>query len=270
MQLGAEIIDNDVDRDLVMNKMARTLRQGTLWTKNRDGKGIIKALRIAMPTASRRTCVIHYNKNFASLYPGAWFHAFFYIAANLRNTEKIELWARFKFDTNLKCDDNTNNFVKSFNHAIIKFRGLPILTMVEEIRKLTGSRFMKRFKKLQKWNGRLVPFVHKKLLITEMESRNCTHLSQQLPHKVLGSGTTKCKTCKHLGYNATTCGRPRDEHGRLLTKRKRRPIEGRVPKPRGRPKKQKAATLTPTPSIIAAAQAGPSTQCSQVGASQAT
>ncbi|KAJ8438844.1 hypothetical protein Cgig2_023036 [Carnegiea gigantea] len=30
VQLGAEIIDNDADRDLVMNKMARTLRQGTL------------------------------------------------------------------------------------------------------------------------------------------------------------------------------------------------------------------------------------------------
>ena len=30
LQLGAEIIDNDADRDLVVNKMARTLRQGTL------------------------------------------------------------------------------------------------------------------------------------------------------------------------------------------------------------------------------------------------
>jgi len=154
-----------------------------------------------MPTASRRTCVIHYYKNFASLYPGklhtqllytslnlgfwkkalseiaivhllgAWLHAFFYIAANayapfvhekamekimekdpgayhwLRDNEKLELWARFKFDTNLKCGDNTNNFVESFNHAIVKFRGLPILTMLEEIRKLIGSRVVKRFEK---------------------------------------------------------------------------------------------------------------------------
>ena len=59
----------------------------------------------------------------------------------LRDNEKLELWARFKFDTYLKCDDNTNNFVESFNHAIVKFRGLPILTMLEEITKLIGSRF---------------------------------------------------------------------------------------------------------------------------------
>ncbi|KAJ8436431.1 hypothetical protein Cgig2_013472 [Carnegiea gigantea] len=94
--------------------------------------------------------------------------------------------------------------------------------------------------------------------------------SQQLSYKALGSGTNRCKTCKHLGHNAPTCGRPRDEHGRLLTKRKRILIEDKIPKSRGRPKKQKPATLTPTPSTIAAAQAGPSTQCSQVGASQTT
>ncbi|KAJ8442544.1 hypothetical protein Cgig2_026486 [Carnegiea gigantea] len=46
------------------------------------GSGIIKALRNVMPTASMRTCVLHYYKNFASLYPSAWFHAFFYNTAN--------------------------------------------------------------------------------------------------------------------------------------------------------------------------------------------
>ncbi|KAJ8444068.1 LOW QUALITY PROTEIN: hypothetical protein Cgig2_030925 [Carnegiea gigantea] len=204
----------------------------------------------------------------------------------LRDNEKLELWIRFKFDTNLKCDDNTNNFVESFNHAIIK--GLPILTMLEEIRKLIRSR--------------LVPYMHKKLLMIELKSKNYTHLledyvedcftvekyknlynqivhpiatpqiwekrnfpdldppyaqrkmgrpsehkrrecpllesqSKQLSHKVLESGTTKCKTCKHLGHNAATCVRLRDEHRRLLTKRKRIPTEGRISKPQGRPKK---------------------------------
>ncbi|KAJ8420926.1 hypothetical protein Cgig2_030220 [Carnegiea gigantea] len=290
MQLGAEIIDSDADGDLIVNKMTRTIRQGTLWTRNRDGK----------------------------------------------------------FDTNLICDDNTNNFVKSFNHAIVKFRGLPILTMLEEIRKLIRSRFVKRFEKSQKWNGRLVSFVHKKLLITEMESRNCTHLvhANQGEFDVTEGHTNFTVRLQDKFYDyrkwqltglhykhAARCifrmkqqledymedyftlekyrnlynhiekrnlpnlnqpyaqrkiGRP-PEHKRreslnvplpesqsqqlphkAINQKEEETTEGRVPKPRGRPKKQKVATLTPTPSTTAAAQAGPSTQCSQVGASQAT
>lgn len=96
-------------------------------------KGIIKAVEKIMPQALRRICVLHFYKNFAANFPGAWFHFFFYIAANayldyvlkksmekikgkepaayewLRKNEPLEHWARFKFDDNLKCDDNTNN-----------------------------------------------------------------------------------------------------------------------------------------------------------------
>jgi len=48
--------------------------------------------------------------------------------------------------------------------------------MLEEIRKLIGSRFVIRFDKSQRWNGKLVSYVHKKLIQTEMESRNCRNL----------------------------------------------------------------------------------------------
>ena len=48
--------------------------------------------------------------------------------------------------------------------------------MLEEIKKLIGSMFVNRFEKSEKWNGRLVPYVHKKLIVIEMESRNYTHL----------------------------------------------------------------------------------------------
>jgi len=62
MQLGAEIIDNDADRDLVVNKMARTLRQGALWTRNRDGKvsllpGHIFTCEEDMLTIMREYCI---------------------------------------------------------------------------------------------------------------------------------------------------------------------------------------------------------------------
>jgi len=134
------------------------------------------------------------------LFLGAWFLTFFYITANayapfvyekamekirdqdsvayhwLRDNEKLELWPTFKFDPTLKCDDSTNNYVERFNHAILKFRGLPILTMLEEIRKLIRIRFVTRFDKSQRWNGKLLPYVHKKLMQVEMESRNCRNL----------------------------------------------------------------------------------------------
>ncbi|KAJ8431093.1 hypothetical protein Cgig2_007509 [Carnegiea gigantea] len=110
----------------------------------------------------------------------ASFHAYFYTAANaysacvhekameqikqkeaaayrwLRDTEPLEHWARFKFDQTLKCPDNTNNFVENFNHAILNFRGKPVFTMLEDIRKLVGGRFVKKFEKAQSWEGKII------------------------------------------------------------------------------------------------------------------
>ena len=36
------------------------------------------------------------------------------------------------------------------------------------------------------------------------------------------SGTKRCKTCKQMGHNKSTCGKPRDENGFLLAKYKRK------------------------------------------------
>ena len=68
---------------------------------------------------------------------------------------------RFKFDQTLKCPDNTNNFVESFNHAILNFRGKPVFTMLEDIRKLMEGWFVTRFKKTQSCEGKVIPSVEK-------------------------------------------------------------------------------------------------------------
>ncbi|KAJ8428742.1 LOW QUALITY PROTEIN: hypothetical protein Cgig2_022652 [Carnegiea gigantea] len=200
----------------------------------------------------------------------------------LRDNKKLEMWATSKFDTNLKCDDSTNNFVESFNHAIVKFRGLPIRRKSGNSLGIGLSRDLKSQKK---WKGKVVPYVHKKLIRIEMESRNYANLGEfevtkghtnltvscktgsmivennnsltsfanMLQDYVENCFTVEknrnlCKTCKQLGYNAATCGGPRDEHGRLLEKRKRTPTEGRVPRPWGKPKKQKPSASMPAPS----------------------
>ncbi|KAJ8421507.1 hypothetical protein Cgig2_013185 [Carnegiea gigantea] len=179
----------------------RKLMKNVVEGRHDEGyKGIIKTLKNIMPQASRRICVLHFYKNFASLYPGAWFDCFFYIAANaysefvfkkamdkikdkdisdfhwLRDNEPLEHWARFKFDQTLKVDDNTNNFVESFNNAIVKHREKPTYTMLEEIRKLIGARFDKRFQISADWDGKVTPFVEKKLKKVELESRNYCNL----------------------------------------------------------------------------------------------
>ncbi|KAJ8442656.1 hypothetical protein Cgig2_003700 [Carnegiea gigantea] len=71
MTLGHNSIDDDVGENLlIVNKMAKVFRQGKLWSRNRDGKDIIKALKNVMPQASRRKCVLHFQKNFISNYLG--------------------------------------------------------------------------------------------------------------------------------------------------------------------------------------------------------
>jgi len=48
--------------------------------------------------------------------------------------------------------------------------------MLEDIRKLVGGRFVKRFEKAQSWEGKVVPYVEKQLKLIEGESRNCSSI----------------------------------------------------------------------------------------------
>ncbi|KAJ8443103.1 hypothetical protein Cgig2_030871 [Carnegiea gigantea] len=156
--------------------------------------GIIKAIKKIMPQASKRICVMHFYKNFACQYTGTWFHRFFYTAANacspyvftkamdkiqekdasayhwLKDNEPLEHWARIKFDKALKSDDNTNNFVESFNNAIVKHWGKPVYNMLEKIR------FDRRFQLVASWDGKVTPYVEKKLRIIEIEARKCNNI----------------------------------------------------------------------------------------------
>ncbi|KAJ8437087.1 hypothetical protein Cgig2_016441 [Carnegiea gigantea] len=123
-----------------------------------------------MLIVSRRVCVIYLYKNFTSSNPvfitGCLVPCLFLYYCKCI----FYLWARFKFDQTLKYADNTNNFDQSFNHVILNFRGKPIFTMSEVIRKLVGGRFVKRFKKTQSWEVKVVHYVEKKLNLIECSS----------------------------------------------------------------------------------------------------
>ena len=287
----------------------------------------------------------------------------------LKDNEPLEHWARFKFDPTLKSDNNTNNFVESFNNAIVKHGGRPLYTMLEEIRKIVGSRFDKCFQLASSWESKVTPYVEKKLRMVEVESRNCINIvpagrgefdvlegstnftvrltehfcdcqkwqisglpckhaarcilrmnhslddycshwfstekyknlydaiihpisdpcmwgDTTLPvldppyelrkrgrpekhqrrestsvippegRKRFSSGTKRCKICKQMGHNKSTCGKPRDENGILLSKYKRKQKQ-KQKQPVGRPRKsQKLSQATE-------AGSSPPTQSSQ-------
>ena len=53
--------------------------------------------------------------------------------------------------------------MESFNHVILNFRGRPNYPILEDIRKLVNEGLLKRFERAQSWEGKVIPFVKKKL-----------------------------------------------------------------------------------------------------------
>ncbi|VFQ94034.1 unnamed protein product [Cuscuta campestris] len=68
------------------------------------------------------------------------------------------------------------HFYKNFAKTFTGHRGKPMLTMLEEIRKLVGNRFEKRFELGRKWSTVVTPFVDKKLRELAMDSRVCSEV----------------------------------------------------------------------------------------------
>ncbi|KAJ8434032.1 hypothetical protein Cgig2_001225 [Carnegiea gigantea] len=172
----------------------------------------------------------------------------------------------------LKVDDNTNNFVESFNNAIVKHRGKPTYTILEEIRKLIGARFDKR-----KLYDRIIhpipdscfwgdselpaldlPFELRKRGRPEKHKRRKSRL---LIHPQLStiqlSVTKRYKKCKELGHNSITCGQPMNEND--IFKYKKKPRK-KTDNPVGRPRKIQRVSQASTST---AAASGVPTQSSQ-------
>ena len=51
----------------------------------------------------------------------------------LKDVGPLDRWTRYQFDPDLCSDENTNNFVESFNSTIGVDRTYPILTLLEGI-----------------------------------------------------------------------------------------------------------------------------------------
>ncbi|XP_074289383.1 uncharacterized protein LOC141614536 [Silene latifolia] len=139
-------------------------------------KGVESALASMLPEASRRICARHLYANFKQEWPGDLLKNYFWIASKAHNgfvftkaMEQIkknsvaaynylmdvplELWARHKFDQSVKVGEVTNNLVESFNASIRELRGLPILSMLEGLRRKCMKNMHKKRNAVTKWNS---------------------------------------------------------------------------------------------------------------------
>ncbi|XP_074315717.1 uncharacterized protein LOC141651926 [Silene latifolia] len=135
----------------------------TNWTIISDRqKGVEPTLDMVWPDAYRRFCARHLCKNFKQQYPGLLLYKLFWMVVNAtseytfkRALEQVvqhggngcarwfldlgdkEQWTKHKFDPELSCEDNTSNFVESFNSTLGVHKTNPVLSLLEGVRRMT-------------------------------------------------------------------------------------------------------------------------------------
>ncbi|KAL2932594.1 NAD kinase [Bienertia sinuspersici] len=170
------------------------------WTIMSDRqKGIDPSLDDVWPTVSRRYCARHLCKNFKKEYPGVLMHKLFWSVTNayslftfkkameqvekfaglgaikwLKEIGPLDRWTRWKFDPQLCSDENTNNFVESFNSTIGVDRTYPILTLLEGVRRVAMVRHATRQQLCQEWrDDGICPNIIQQVRVLTKDSRTC-------------------------------------------------------------------------------------------------
>jgi hypothetical protein len=72
-------------------------------------------------------------------------------------------WSRACFRLGSNCDSVDNNLCESFNKWIVEARFLPIITMLETIRRKVMVRIQEQRSKSERWMGRICPNILRKL-----------------------------------------------------------------------------------------------------------
>ncbi|KAH9783369.1 SWIM-type domain-containing protein [Citrus sinensis] len=149
-------------------------------------KGIQNALRLEYPNAHVRFCARHLLANLKSKHPRTNFKGGFWEAARAANQidferamEKIKsadagayetlrkvhprFWSRHAFDKTSKSDHCTNNMTESFNAWLGEQRKLPLLTLLNFIKKKMMKRMITRKKKAEAWPSEISRRVYEKM-----------------------------------------------------------------------------------------------------------
>ncbi|CAM8907539.1 unnamed protein product [Rhodiola kirilowii] len=138
-----------------------------------------------------RICVRHMYENFKKTWPGLRFKELVWKAAraytamefnaameeikkmdvrayNYLMKEEVVTWARHRFDPSLKCDIILNNLCESFNAWILLARELPILSMMEWIRRQLMNRFFAKRQFMAGYEHQITPNIRKQIDVARM------------------------------------------------------------------------------------------------------
>ncbi|KAH7866476.1 hypothetical protein Vadar_020923 [Vaccinium darrowii] len=149
-------------------------------------KGLIEAFKKLMPGVEHRFCLRHMYANFSKTYRGKEFKDLFWRATSaytrpefeenmeiLKSVSKDahewmvrevpEVWARSFDSPRSKVNRMDNNMSEGFNNWIQEAREMPVLTMIETIRRQLRQKYVKRLEFSEKFNGILCPHIAKKL-----------------------------------------------------------------------------------------------------------
>ncbi|XP_033135086.1 uncharacterized protein LOC103836824 [Brassica rapa] len=158
-------------------------------------KGLINAVADLLPAAEHRHCARHIFANWKKVYGASEYEDYFWAIAysftkgdyqfNLHALEVFDAkahedllktepktWCRAFFSTHARCEDVCNNLSESYNRTIREARKLPLINMLEEIRRLAMKRNSRR---RDKTSGCSTPFPPNIMEIFEQNRKASDH-----------------------------------------------------------------------------------------------
>ncbi|XP_057478210.1 uncharacterized protein LOC130765725 [Actinidia eriantha] len=159
-------------------------------------KGLTQTFEEVVPGVEHRYCIRHMHANFSKLFKRKEYKNLMWGAAAAYTVQKFEQrleeiktvnkdaynwllrespsnWARCMFSPRAKCNRMDNNTSESFNSSIKEARDMPILTMLEMIRKQLMKRYQDRMLFSQTFTSNICPRIFKKLEKNKKKAMAC-------------------------------------------------------------------------------------------------
>ncbi|XP_012828829.1 PREDICTED: uncharacterized protein LOC105950054 [Erythranthe guttata] len=157
------------------------------WTIMSDKQnGLLDAVEEVLPNSEHIFCVMHLYCNFKVSHKGLTLKNILWQAARASRVVDCERvmrdlaskdkdtfkwlakrpaahWSRAFFNTNSKCDTLLNNMCESFNAMILRPRSLPIIDMLEAIRKTLMKRLHVKRDKMSSHKGDICPNIQRQI-----------------------------------------------------------------------------------------------------------